>query len=403
MKISKITNRLFCDLILAFVGILIATPMAISHGDLAAAEGFAVDEYTGLTFPYTTTFTISAYYSPLPCQYKYTTGSYEGDIRLNGGGVRGADGTAVYPGMIAAPKSYPFGSKMYIPGVGVVAVHDRGGAIVAANGDPNRHDRLDIWMGYGDAGLKRALTWGKRNVEVTVYGLNDGITEQISLEGYDPNEATNCSGAVVPAEPVESAPVPAMPVKPSVDAAITFSEKFDADLVPGDQNAGVIKLQKELKNLNFYRADVTGVYDELTKHAVYKFQQSRGLVGNEMSAGAGSLGPKTRQVLNEIIDSRRYTKALIVRSGSNSSQNLGDVLLTHELDFGMNSPEVRKLQLFLKENGFYAGALFTDYFGELTRDALVKFQLAYKIITSEKDHGAGRVGPTTLNIINSFI
>lgn len=402
MKISKLINRLFCDLTLGFVGILIATPMAISHGDLAAAEGFAVDEYTGQTFPYTTTFTISAYYSPLPCQSFYTTGSYEGDIRLNGGGVRGADGTPVYPGMIAAPKSYPFGTKMYIPGVGVVAVHDRGGAIVAANGDPNRHDRLDIWMGYGDIGLKRALNWGKRNVEVTVYGQNEGISEQIALEGYDPAEATTCSGAPAPQNPAPTDPAPITPAKPPVTQTVAYSDKFEADLKPGDQNADVIKLQKELKNLNFYKADITGVYDELTKHAVYKFQQSQGLVGDEVSAGAGTLGPKTRHVFNQIIDSRKYTKTIIVRSGS-ASQNLGDRILTIELDPGVTHPDVRKLQLFLKEQGFYAGALFTDYFGGLTQEALIKFQIAYKIISSEKDRGAGRVGPTTLNIINSFM
>ena len=44
---------------------------------------------------YTKTFTISAYYSPLPDQSRYVTGSYEGDIRLNGSGVRSADGTAL--------------------------------------------------------------------------------------------------------------------------------------------------------------------------------------------------------------------------------------------------------------------------------------------------------------------
>ena len=54
---------------------------------------------------YVETFIISAYYSPVVEQMKYVTGSYEGDIYLNGGGVHGADGTPVYPGMIAAPKN----------------------------------------------------------------------------------------------------------------------------------------------------------------------------------------------------------------------------------------------------------------------------------------------------------
>ena len=68
---------------------------------------------------YQQTFIISAYYSPIPGQAKYVTGSYEGDIRLNGSGVNSADGTPVYPGMIAAPSTYAFGTKMNIPGIGI--------------------------------------------------------------------------------------------------------------------------------------------------------------------------------------------------------------------------------------------------------------------------------------------
>jgi hypothetical protein len=100
--------------------------------------------------PYNQTFIISAYYSPLPGQNKYITGSYKGDIRLNGGGIHGADGTNVYPGMIAAPKGYTFGTKMTIPGLGTVAVHDRGGAIVHSGVRKNAYDRLE--MGQEDSG-----------------------------------------------------------------------------------------------------------------------------------------------------------------------------------------------------------------------------------------------------------
>lgn len=50
------------------------------------------------------TFLATAYYSPLPNQASYYRGSYEADIRLNGKGSHGADGTPVFAGMIAAPK-----------------------------------------------------------------------------------------------------------------------------------------------------------------------------------------------------------------------------------------------------------------------------------------------------------
>lgn len=62
-------------------------------------------------------FTITAYYSPLPDQCCYVRGSFEADKVLNGAGIHGADGTNVYPGMIAAPASYPFGTRVELPGM----------------------------------------------------------------------------------------------------------------------------------------------------------------------------------------------------------------------------------------------------------------------------------------------
>ena len=111
---------------------------------------------------YAQQFEVSAYYSPLPNQEKYVCGSYEEDLKMNGDGEYGADGTPVYVGMISAPTKYSFGTKIFIPGLGVGTVHDRGGAIYSSKG----YDRLDIWMGYGDEGRKRALRWGRRRVVI---------------------------------------------------------------------------------------------------------------------------------------------------------------------------------------------------------------------------------------------
>ena len=101
-------------------------------------------------------YVLSAYYSPVPGQSRYATGTYEGDIRLNGGGVMTASGTAVKDaggGFVAAPPCMEFGTILSIDGLGTVKVLDRGGAI--------KGHRLDIWMGYGDEGLASALKWGK--------------------------------------------------------------------------------------------------------------------------------------------------------------------------------------------------------------------------------------------------
>lgn len=109
-------------------------------------------------------FTVTAYYSPLPGQARYTTGSYAGDKRLNGNGTNGASGKEVFDGMIAAPKNYAFGTKIKF-GDKVYQVEDRGGAIVTAGNRNQKHDRIDIWMGHGDEGLNKAMSWGKKDLE----------------------------------------------------------------------------------------------------------------------------------------------------------------------------------------------------------------------------------------------
>lgn len=77
-------------------------------------------------------FVVTAYYSPLPGQSLYLRGSYEADIRLNGNGTNGASGKEVFAGMLAAPKTYAFGTRIELSGIGIGIVEDRGGAIVVA-------------------------------------------------------------------------------------------------------------------------------------------------------------------------------------------------------------------------------------------------------------------------------
>lgn len=345
MDIKNIVRRLVCDAAAVLVVAMLITPFSSPTGVLAESDGF---DQGDLSYPYTKTFTISAYYSPLPCQDRYVTGSYRGDIRLNGNGTNGADGTEVYPGMIAAPKSYNFGTKMYIPGVGIVAVHDRGGAIVEHSGDNGVYDRLDIWMGFGDVGLRRALNWGKRNVDVTVYGLNDGIAEEIELSGYSESErvAPECdwdeeSGTYESVGgPVES-PVFEEKIDDNdleefeeilrglnedlaakVMNSVTLSREVKSYMSLGDSGAGVSALQEELKKINFYMADVTGVYDELTQHAVFKFQQSQGIVASSGDHGAGVFGPMTSSRLNDIVGSRNYTNVLVAATTQGYTQTV---------------------------------------------------------------------------------
>src|SRR3989338_6601247 len=201
--------------------------------ETAAAQDSLADGDLESVFPYTASFVISGYYSPLPGQTRYVTGSYESDIRLNGGGVHGADGTPVFPGMIAAGRQIPYGTKIEIPGIGITSVHDRGGAI--------NNKRLDIWMGHGELGMMRALAWGMRTVQVTVYGINDSVKEEVFLD--------------------------ALPLAQNVGILVR-TKYFKVDIGYGDQTDSVKELQRFLKKLGFYKGFVDGYYGDSTREAV---------------------------------------------------------------------------------------------------------------------------------------
>jgi 3D (Asp-Asp-Asp) domain-containing protein len=67
-----------------------------------------------------------------------------------------ANGSVTAPGTIAAPRIYPFGTQMYIPGYGLGTVLDRGGAI--------RGSHIDLWFPT----TQQAMNWGAQHLQVTV-------------------------------------------------------------------------------------------------------------------------------------------------------------------------------------------------------------------------------------------
>ncbi len=112
-----------------------------------------------------TYFYVTAYYSPLPGQRRYTTGSYWWDVRLNWNGKHTASWKKVYTWIVAAPRNYPFGTKIELDWIWVTAVEDRWWAIVNSWERGFEYDRIDVWMWHGDEWLARALKWWKRKVK----------------------------------------------------------------------------------------------------------------------------------------------------------------------------------------------------------------------------------------------
>ncbi len=309
---------------------------------------------------------VSAYYSPLPNQTFYMRGSYAADIRLNGRGTNGADGTQVYTGMLAAPRTYPFGTRISIPGLGVGGVHDRGGAIKArAN-----YDRIDVWMGYGEEGLARALNWGMRLVEGEVYFTAHQVQPGLSF------------GWV-------SSTLPVNTLNRLKAKTLINPQTFTKPITKASSQTSIKELQEALRLFGYYHGTVNGVYTDTTRKAVLVFQVDEGVILNRDAVGAGYFGPKTRKALKT--KSENFNSRVI-----KEQERLKGNVSTLAVGLGKNATgdDVYNLKQMLWELGYYKGGLDGEYDISLM-DAVFEFQKANNILNSEWDRGAGYYGKKT--------
>jgi len=211
------------------------------------------------------TFIVTAYYSPLLGQAKYVTWSYARDIRLNWNGTNGASGKWVHPGFLAAPKNYDFGTKIHFEGLWVWVVEDRGWAIVNAGKRWYEHDRIDIWMGYGDEGRIRAVKWGKRTVKWEILSDDADVTIEFSNS----------------------------PINKYLDL------KINAD-APKKEN--VKRLQELFIEIWKYNGQVDGEFTDI-KEILVDFQVKKSIISSSSSEDAGYFWPKTLTALREDYES----------------------------------------------------------------------------------------------------
>ncbi len=309
---------------------------------------------------------VSAYYSPLPNQSFYMRGSYEADIRLNGRGTNGADGTEVYTGMLAAPRTYPFGTRIRIPGLGVGEVHDRGGAIKArAN-----YDRIDVWMGYGEEGLARALNWGMRLVEGEVY---------FTPRQAEPGLSFGWVSSTLPQSTLNR-----LQAKTPIN-----SQAFKKPITQASPKTSIRELQEALRLFGYYHGAVDGVYTDATRESVLLFQLDEGVIASKHSAGAGHFGPKTRKTLAS--KSENFNSRIRIEQ-----KRLKENLKSLSIGLGKNAEgeEVYRVQQMLWELGYYRGDLNSRY-DAATIDAVFHFQKDNGIVQSDWDRGAGYFGRQT--------
>ncbi|MEK7093247.1 MAG: peptidoglycan-binding protein [Patescibacteria group bacterium] len=135
---------------------------------------------------------------------------------------------------------------------------------------------------------------------------------------------------------------------------------------------------------------ISGYYGPLTQKAVGRFQVKYG-VATPSDAGYGNVGPKTRAKLQEVfggVGSVTAAPAIPTSSGSAS--------FSVNLAFGMRSSDVYRLQQILAtDSEVYPNGTVSGYFGQLTREAVQKFQIKHGVVSSDKSVGYGSVGPKT--------
>lgn len=425
----------------------------LSSTGVVSAAG-ATAELMEAAKPYEQHVTITAYYSPKPSQCCYVKGSFTDDAILNGNGTHGADGTPVYPGMAAAPKSYPFGTRIKLPGIGTVTVHDRGGAII----EKSDTHRIDLWVGEGEEGLARALAFGVKRVTATVYPVGSNqpketmdlaklpspperlmpylteettlftlsialsdrtasaefLQEKLKLIGYFDRTPTGFfgqetqsalqkflkdMGSDAPSDRITEASASLLEAAVKrVKAVEPITDVTSA----GSSSACIASAQRLLRFLGFYKGRTNGEYDDKVKAAVLAFQKSQGIVTSDNAAGAGRIGPQTKRALNTA-----WRRAHVVRVA-------GELLAEHQLmtrltqkgyflnrtlSKGDAGKEVKQLQAFLVRKKFLPPEDQTGTFGERTEKALRAYQMDTGIIALTTDRGAGVVGPATLAVI----
>jgi peptidoglycan hydrolase-like protein with peptidoglycan-binding domain/3D (Asp-Asp-Asp) domain-containing protein len=414
----------------------------------SAAPAFDASVLKGAQ-PFAQDFTLTAYYSPLPNQCCYVMGSYEADVKMNGNGTHGADGTPVYPGMLAGPPSYPFGTRIVLPGLGIATVHDRGGAIQLQD----KSHRLDVWVGTGEEGLARALAFGVKHIRGTVYPvaakqpaeslgvdalpspltmLRPYMTGDVTLLDLQPKLGEKSVGVEMLQQKLKDLGYFPAAVTGSFgpatrdalqqfykdagleDSADAVSETGAAYLIAWKDRsvsaavpmavdrtsapADIASLQRTLRYLGFYHGRTSGAYDDTLFKAILDFQKQKSLVGDASSPGAGRVGPKTRREMlllwqRKLVAGKARTLLAFHRIDTQLAMADKDILST--FGKGAKGPQVTALQNFLAARGYLKDKP-NGNFGTATEKALAAYQLAAHVITKASDKGAGTLGPATL-------
>ncbi len=344
-------------------------------------------------------FIVTAYYSPLPNQSKYIMGNYEAEVRMNGQGYRWAGWKRVFSSMLAAPWIYSFGTKIHLEWLGIWEVADRGWAIVKSGQRNFGHDRIDLWVGHWEEGLRRAMYWGKRTIKWRVIKRWNKATVNIKripapkwATAYLPNNKTF--------------------TKKIVKQKNKRYPFFDYWIWTKSKKESIIVLQKFLKKINLYNWKVHWIYSSQLISNIYSFQRKNNLVKNWSDINAWYWSSKTRDLVWKKYKSWDFSKkeTLVKITKKTVKQNKISLISKSEIKVNIshtqsqklvdifnkkieNKTWVERLQRILKKLWYYKWKVSWEY--SEVRGSVLEFQLKNKIIKNKSSNWAWNYWPTT--------
>ncbi len=230
--------------------------------------------------------------------------------------------------------------------------------------------------------LQERMTGAAQSLERTT---DAGKASMLATQFKTTFQAAHTMGITVPSQiasllPSQSANPTPTPTTPPLGKNALLYRETNADIsamqrVLSENATGVSGVR--LKNTG-----ATGYFGPVTKAALIKYQTAQGLVAHGL------------------VDDATFAKLFGGVSVTPSISPVSDTF-SRDLEIGMSGSDVRALQVFLNTSGFVitnsgigSPGSESDFFGSLTRAALIKYQSAHNIAPA-----AGYFGPKTRSLV----
>lgn len=329
--------------------------------------------FTTAEASYNRYFVVTAYYSPLPGQTYYLKWNFEAEKRLNGNWTHWASWRGVFEWMLAAPKNYGFWTMIQLEWVGVWVVADRWGAIVNAWQRWYRHDRIDIWMWYGEEGLKRALKWWKRTIRWKIVWYDRNATWSVDVDKF---------------------PAPQSAVARLSQAGSIYSK----GIWIWDARKNILELQNLLRAKGLYSGPIDWRYNKTLISELVDFQLKNNLIKTEYDYWAGYWWTKTRALVKTLPYNESYNQTEATEKAPSQWKKITkswiESIFTKTVWPYSPENEVKDLQKVMKHIWRYEWEI-DGRFDKDFKNTLIKYQIDTKVILSENNLWAWYFGPKT--------